>query len=94
VEEFSTFLVPDDGADLHSVVAVAIRANDFIRIVFIEVSRLRLGPSPRQALRPESNDLFGRDIIIFVAASTRGVSLVRYMLQPVSDDFLQVGPVV
>jgi len=75
-EEFSASLVPDDGADLHSVVAVAIRADDFIRLGFVGAP-----------LRPESNDLFGRDIIILMAASTRRVGLFRFPLRPASDDF-------
>jgi len=75
-EEFSTFLVLDDGADLHSVVAVAIRADDIIGVGFIEVP-----------LRPAGNDPFGRDIIILMAASTRGVGLVPDLFRPVSDDF-------
>jgi len=58
------------------VVTVAIRADDFIGITFVEAS-----------LGPESNDLFGGDIIILMAAFTRRVGLFRYMLQPVSDDF-------
>jgi len=57
------------------VAAVAIRADDFIGVAFVEA-----------LLHPASNDLFGRDIIIFVAASTRGVVLVRFSLQPMSDD--------
>jgi len=57
------------------VVAVAIRADDFIGIAFVEAP-----------LGPESNDLLGRDIIILVAALTREVGLLRFMLQPVSDD--------
>jgi len=75
-EEFSTSLVPDDGADLHSVVAVAIRADDFIRIGFVEAP-----------LGPENDDLFWRDIIILMAASTRGIGLVLDLFRPVSDDF-------
>ncbi len=75
-KEVTVSLVPDDGTDLHSVVAVAIRADDFIGVAFVEAS-----------LYPASNDLFWRDIIILVAALARGVGLFRYMLQPVSDDF-------
>ena len=56
---------------------MAIRADDFIGIAFVEAP-----------LGPASNDLFGRDIIILVATSTREVGLVRFMLQPVSDDLL------
>ncbi len=56
---------------------MAIRADDFIGIGFVEAP-----------LRPASNDLFGRDIIILMAASTRGIDLVPDLFRPVSDDFL------
>ena len=36
-EEFSGFFVPDDSAHLHSVVAVAIRADNFIDICLVRI---------------------------------------------------------
>lgn len=61
------------------MVAVAIRADDFIRFGSVEAP-----------LHPASNDLFGRDIISLMAAltSTSGSGLVRVPLQPASDDIL------
>ena len=64
-EEFSALFVPDNGADLHSVVTVAIRADNSAEIDSVLTS-----------LCPASNDLFRRDIMSFMAASTKGVYFI------------------
>jgi len=63
-KEFSGFLVPDDSAHLHTVLAVAIRADNFIGIGFIRIT-----------LCPASDNLAGRNIMRIMAALTERIYL-------------------
>ena len=76
-KKFPAFLVPDDGTNLHSVVTVAIRADDFLRIGFIDGQ-----------LFPAGHHLLRRDVIRLVAALalTESIRPFRFLFQPVSYD--------
>ena len=64
-EEFSGFLVPDNSAHLHAVLAVTIRADNFIGIGFVRIT-----------LCPESSNFARRNIMRIMAALTEKVYFV------------------